>query len=233
MLNGAACNAYDCGAGSGGGDTTPPTIPTNLTATAVSSSQINLSWTASTDNVGVTGYKIFRGGVQVGTSATASYSDTGLTASTAYSYYVSAYDAAGNNSGNSNTASATTQAGNPVPTATISANPTSITSGQSSTLTWSSTNATSCTGNGFTASGTSGSTSVSPTVTTTYSVTCTGTGGTSSPASATVTVTGGGGGGTLAIDASSPAAVKSNATTLTTASFTPPAGSELYITFAS
>src|SRR5207344_3135703 len=53
---------------------------------------------------------------------------------------------------------------NPAPTVTLSANPASITSGQSSTLTWSSTNATSFTGTGFTASGTSGSVSVSPTV---------------------------------------------------------------------
>ncbi len=97
--------------GGGGGDTTPPSTPTNLAATAVSSSQINLSWTASTDNVGVTGYKIFRGGVQVGTATTNSYSDTGLSPSTSYSYTVSAFDAAGNNSGNSNTASATTQSG--------------------------------------------------------------------------------------------------------------------------
>ncbi len=46
--------------GGGGGDTTPPSSPPNLTATAVSSTQINLSWTASTDNVGVTGYQIER-----------------------------------------------------------------------------------------------------------------------------------------------------------------------------
>ena len=170
------------------GDTTPPSTPAGLTATAVSSSQINLSWTASTDNVGVTGYQIYRGGTLLTTVAGTSYSNTGLSPSTSYSYYVRAADAAGNFSGNSNTASATTQAGNPVPTATLTANPTSITSGQSSTLTWSSTNATSCTGTNFTASGTSGSTSVSPTVTTTYSVTCTGAGGTSPAASATVTV---------------------------------------------
>ncbi len=78
----------------------------------------------------------------------------------------------------------------PAPTASLSASPTSITSGQSSTLTWSSTNATSCTGTGFTASGTSGSVSVSPTTNTTYSLTCTGAGGTSSAQSATVTVSG-------------------------------------------
>jgi hypothetical protein len=101
-------------------DTTPPTVPTGLTALAISSSQINLSWTASTDNVGVTGYKVYRGGTQVGTSVAASYSDTGLTASTTYSYTVSAYDAAGNNSAQSTAASATTLAassGGGLPTA--------------------------------------------------------------------------------------------------------------------
>lgn len=76
------------------------------------------------------------------------------------------------------------------PTATISASPTSITSGQSSTITWSSTNATSCTGTGFsTGNQTSGTASVSPTSSTTYSVSCTGTGGSAS-GSATVTVSG-------------------------------------------
>ena len=74
-------SAWDIGAyeyaGGGGGDTTPPTNPTSLTANVVSSSQINLSWNASTDNVGVTGYQIYRGGTQVSTSATNSYSVSG------------------------------------------------------------------------------------------------------------------------------------------------------------
>jgi chitodextrinase len=91
------------------GDTTPPSVPTNLMATAVSSSQINLSWTASTDNVGVTGYKIFRNGSQVNTATGTSYQDTGLTPLTTYTYTVSAYDAANNNSAQSSPASATTQ----------------------------------------------------------------------------------------------------------------------------
>ncbi len=94
-------------------DTQPPTAPANLTATAASSSQINLTWSASTDNVGVTGYRILRGGTQVGTSTGTSYSDTGLAANTPYSYVVQAVDAAGNVSPNSNTATATTQAGTP------------------------------------------------------------------------------------------------------------------------
>ena len=58
-------------------DTTPPSVPAGLSATAVSSTQINLSWTASTDNVGVTGYDVFRNGTQVGTTATTSYQRTG------------------------------------------------------------------------------------------------------------------------------------------------------------
>ena len=91
-------------------DTSAPSIPQGLTATAASSSQINLSWSASTDNVGVTGYRIYRGGTAVGTTATTSYSDTGLTPSTLYSYKVTAYDAASNESGQSSAASATTLA---------------------------------------------------------------------------------------------------------------------------
>ena len=91
-------------------DTTVPSVPTNLVASVVSSSQINLSWGASTDNVGVSGYKIFRGGTQVGTSTSAAYSNSGLTASTAYSYTVSASDAAGNHSAQSTSVSATTSA---------------------------------------------------------------------------------------------------------------------------
>jgi hypothetical protein len=91
-------------------DTTPPSVPTGLTATAISASQINLLWTASTDNVGVTGYNIFRGGTKVGTAVSNAYSDASLAASTTYTYTVSAYDAAGNTSAQSSSASATTLA---------------------------------------------------------------------------------------------------------------------------
>jgi chitodextrinase len=92
-------------------DITPPSVPTGLTATAISSAQINLAWIASTDpDSAVAGYKIFRGGTQIATSASASYSNTGLSPSTAYTYAVSAYDAAGNVSAQSASASATTQA---------------------------------------------------------------------------------------------------------------------------
>jgi hypothetical protein len=95
---------------SGSRDVTPPSTPTNLSASAVSSSQIDLSWTASTDNVGVAGYTVFRDGMEIATSAINSYKNTGLAASTTYKYAVSAYDAAGDNSALSASASATTKA---------------------------------------------------------------------------------------------------------------------------
>lgn len=98
-------------------DTTPPSTPTNLTATTVSPNQINLSWTAATDNVGVTGYDVYRNNVKLATVATTSFGNTGLTASTSYTYHVVARDAAGNLSPNSNTATATTQANPTNPTA--------------------------------------------------------------------------------------------------------------------
>lgn len=99
-------------------DTTVPSTPTNLSVTAPSTQGIILSWTSSTDNVGVTGYRIYRGGVQIATVATSTfYSDASLSASTAYSYTVAAYDAAGNVSEQSTAVSATTlSAGPPAPT---------------------------------------------------------------------------------------------------------------------
>ena len=90
-------------------DSQAPTVPTNLIATAVSTSQINLSWNSSTDNVGVTGYEIYRNGAKIATVSTTSYGDGGLSSSTTYSYFVKARDAAGNVSGASSTVSATTQ----------------------------------------------------------------------------------------------------------------------------
>lgn len=90
-------------------DNTAPTVPTGLSATVISSSQINLTWSASTDAVGVVGYKIWRGGTQVGTSVSLSYLDNNLSALTAYTYTVSAYDAVPNESAQSTSASATTQ----------------------------------------------------------------------------------------------------------------------------
>lgn len=80
-------------------DTTAPTVPTGLSATAVSSNQINLSWTASTDNVGVAGYKIYSGyGTYIKSVTGTSTSLTGLNPGAQYCYKVSAYDAVNNES---------------------------------------------------------------------------------------------------------------------------------------
>ena len=171
-------------------DTTAPSTPAGLTAAAASSSQINLSWTAATDNVGVTGYNVYRGGLQITTlGAVTTFQNTGLTASTNYSYTVQAFDAEGNASGQSIAASATTVSP-PVPTVSLAANPTSVASGASSTLTWSSTNAASCTASGaWTGSrATAGSESSAPLTasTNTFTLSCSGAGGSQS-ATATVT----------------------------------------------
>ena len=96
-------------------DTTAPTVPTGLTSPTQTVSSNTLNWTASTDNVGVTGYKVYRNGTQVGTSASTSFTDTGLTPKTAYSYTVAAFDAAGNTSAQSTTQSFTTLADTTAP----------------------------------------------------------------------------------------------------------------------
>ena len=94
-------------------DNTPPTTPSALSATGMSPSQINLSWTASTDSggAGLAGYIVYRNGSEVGRTASTTYSDNGLSQNTTYSYYVKAYDNANNVSGASNTASAATKPG--------------------------------------------------------------------------------------------------------------------------
>src|SRR5262245_58888276 len=101
-------------------DTTPPTVPGGLTATAQSTTQINLAWTASTDaGTGVAGYRVFRnaGATAVATVTTTNYNDTSLSAATTYSYTVRAFAAAtpANESAASTSASATTNAAPPPP----------------------------------------------------------------------------------------------------------------------
>jgi mannan endo-1,4-beta-mannosidase len=102
----------------GGGDTQPPSTPGTPTVSTVTANSVRLTWTVSTDDVGVSGYDILRapgasGGTfgVVGSSATNTFTDTGLTASTTYRYQVRARDSAGNVSANSGTATATTSAG--------------------------------------------------------------------------------------------------------------------------
>jgi chitodextrinase len=275
------------GSGSTPTDTTAPTVPTNLSATAPSSTQVNLTWTASTDAVGVLGYRVYRGGNLLNSTNTTSYTDNTVTASNPYSYTVLAYDAVGNSSAQSTAFPITTPAvidttpptlssilssgittsaatitwttdessdslveyglttgygltttlntslvlshtvslsgltpnttyhyrvkskdsatnlatstdntfltpqvtSNPAPIATLTASPSSLTSGSSSTLTWSTTNATSVSINQSIGTvATSGSRTVNPTVTTTYTLTATGLGG-SITSVATVTIT--------------------------------------------
>ena len=98
-------------------DTAPPSQPTGLQAVAPSADQVSLSWTASTDNVGVTGYKIYRGAngstptlLTTTTNNTTSYVDAPVVANTAYDYRVQAIDGAGNCSAQSTVASVTTPA---------------------------------------------------------------------------------------------------------------------------
>src|SRR3989449_106838 len=93
-----------------GWDTVAPSTPAGLTASAVSSSRVNLSWLAATDNVGVIRYGVYRNGVQIAVVAGTSYANTGLAAATTYSYTVLAYDTSWNASAQSSAVSATTKA---------------------------------------------------------------------------------------------------------------------------
>lgn len=91
-------------------DTTAPTAPTTLTASATAATSTNLSWTAATDNVGVTGYDVYQGSSAIATVTGTTYNVSGLTASTSYSFSVKARDAAGNISPSSNVVNVTTTA---------------------------------------------------------------------------------------------------------------------------
>jgi mannan endo-1,4-beta-mannosidase len=102
--------------GGGTTDTVAPTTPGTPSASAVTATGATLTWSASTDNVGVTGYDVLRASgsgtfSQVGSTGSATFTDTGLTASTSYRYQVRARDAAGNVSANSAAAAVTTSAG--------------------------------------------------------------------------------------------------------------------------
>ncbi|MFF3889977.1 glycoside hydrolase family 6 protein [Streptomyces sp. NPDC001914] len=98
------------GSGGGGGDTQAPTTPGGLTVGSTTSNSVSLSWNASTDNTAVTGYDVYRDGTKVGSATATSYTDSGLAASTTYSYSVKAKDAAGNASASSTAVSTTTKA---------------------------------------------------------------------------------------------------------------------------
>ena len=121
----------------GTSDTVAPTAPT-LSASGTTQSSTTLSWSGATDNVGVTGYDVYRNSTLIGSTASLTYNATGLSASTTYSFYVKAKDAAGNVSPNSNTVNVTTLA--PAADTTAPAAPTLTASGtttSSTNLSWS------------------------------------------------------------------------------------------------
>jgi hypothetical protein len=101
--------AEDLFGGGGNNDTQAPTAPANLSASNTTQTTTDLSWTASTDNIGVTGYNIYRNGSIIAFTSATSFQATSLIASTTYSFSIKAKDAAGNISAASNTATVTTQ----------------------------------------------------------------------------------------------------------------------------
>src|SRR5207253_1352182 len=119
-------------------DTQAPSTPANLAATVVSASQIDLTWSAATDNVAVTGYRVYRDGALVTSPVGASVSITGLSASVPYSFTVAAFDAAGNVSAPSAPLSVTTPppVDSPAPTTPTGLGASAVTP-TPLTLTWS------------------------------------------------------------------------------------------------
>jgi hypothetical protein len=101
-------------------DTIPPTAP-SLTASATAWNQVNLNWTASTDNTAVVGYQVFRNGIQIATTSGTSYVDTTTAAQTTYNYSIKAVDGVGLTSNPSNTATVTTPVTPPTLTFTSAA----------------------------------------------------------------------------------------------------------------
>jgi hypothetical protein len=113
-----------------GADTTAPTVPTSVTVNAPTSSSLTVSWGASTDDVGVAGYRVRRGGTVVGSATASPFVDTNLTSSTEYTYTVSAFDAAGNESAQTSGVAASTASGSAAtPDTTVATTASSNTAG--------------------------------------------------------------------------------------------------------
>jgi bacillolysin len=117
-------------------DTTSPSIPASLTASGTTDISTNLSWTAATDNVAVTGYNVYNGATMITTVTATTYSVTGLSPSTAYTFTVKSKDAAGNLSDASNEANITTLATDTTPPSAPSALTASGTTATSTNLSW-------------------------------------------------------------------------------------------------
>ncbi|MBK7374170.1 MAG: fibronectin type III domain-containing protein [Chitinophagaceae bacterium] len=119
-------------------DTQAPTAPTNLASSAITQNSFTLSWTASTDNVAVTGYDVYQDGVKINAAniTGTSYNVSGLTAATTYGYYVKAKDAAGNASANSSTLNVTTSSPDLTPPSEPTNLQSSIITQTSFTLKW-------------------------------------------------------------------------------------------------
>lgn len=187
--------AYRLGAGAVVTDIAAPSVPTTLNAMAASVAQINVSWSVSSDNIGVAGYKVYRNGGQIKLTTATTFNDTDLTAATTYTYAVAAYDLAGNTSAQTATVSATTSAApeEPAPGVTLTTPLSAVAVNAPLSLSWSSANTTSCTAsNGWNGNKpTSGSETINSILeTSTYTLTCTGLGG-STTAAVTVTVNSG------------------------------------------
>lgn len=97
--------------GGGSSDTEAPTVPTNLASSNITGTSFTVTWTASTDNVAVTGYNVLFNGLVVGTSNTTSFNASGLSSSTGYTVTIQAYDSAGNTSSASSSLVVNTSAG--------------------------------------------------------------------------------------------------------------------------
>src|SRR4029453_11520006 len=130
----------------GAPDGTPPSKPGSLTAAAVSSSQVNLSWSASTDNVRVVGYKVYRNGTllpgptQPDPNPPTTWSDQTASPGTTYTYEVSAVDAAGNESSKASDSVTTPDASgiltfSPTDDATVDSSQSAVNLGGSSRIT--------------------------------------------------------------------------------------------------
>ncbi|MFD5827194.1 lytic polysaccharide monooxygenase [Lentzea sp. NPDC060358] len=111
-----SCSDVTFGGGSGTPDTTAPSAPGTPVASSVTSSSVKLDWSAATDNIGVTGYRVYSGGQVVATSSTNSATVTGLSADTSYSFTVVATDSAGNASTASSGVTVRTSTGGGTPT---------------------------------------------------------------------------------------------------------------------